>query len=38
MFDVLINGGGNYMMLGLPETVRIHRDLLRKFKAASERE
>lgn len=34
MFDVLINDGGHYMMLGLPETVKIHRDLFRKFRSA----
>jgi hypothetical protein len=37
MFDVLVTGGGNYTMLGLPETVKIHRDLRRKFKEANER-
>lgn len=38
MFDVIVTGGGNYTMIGLPEMVRIHRDLRRKFKAAKDEE
>jgi hypothetical protein len=38
MLDVLVNGGGNCMMLGLPEVVKIHRDLHKKFKREKELE
>lgn len=37
-FEVLVDGGGVYMMLRLPELVKVHEGLLDKFSAAIGRE
>lgn len=36
MLEVLVEGGGNYMMLNLPEVVAVHRGLLNKFRKEKE--